>query len=207
MSDPHRRSPIEVGLGIGLMVLAGTAPLQIVFASRVDPPEWIALATASAALLAGLGALGAAYFSFQQAEQVRNSRLADHLLPVIRLTREQIQTGLDAVDGLARINRQSPDSIELPLKLREPAKQLADEIQEVAVSLHFSSSRLGACGSPRLQTEVGLLAAIFNASGTLLDSTNPAHRLSALEQRGDLQARCHAVRRMLDEAEQDLLVA
>lgn len=65
------------------MILFATAPIQIVVASKAQPSAWVPAASSAAGAIAALGALGAAYFSRQQADQVGQTRRADHLIPVL----------------------------------------------------------------------------------------------------------------------------
>lgn len=84
-------------VGLGLMALAATAPIQIVLAQETDGlPGWAVAAAGVAPVLATAGALAAAYFSFQQARQAGIARRAEHVMPSLLLV-------LDAADDLLEV--------------------------------------------------------------------------------------------------------
>lgn len=107
MSEPRLIWPF---LGVGVMLLAATAPTQWVLAQQADPLP--TLVTSTIALLntaTPVAAIAAAYFASKQASEVARDRVAGHRLPSIKMA---LTAATLVRDEATRMNDRGPLDLE-----------------------------------------------------------------------------------------------
>lgn len=145
-------NPVEVGLGIGLLILAATAPTQIVLASSADSPGWVTAVAAGSSAVAAVGALGAAYYASRQADQIGRSRLAEHVLPALEKLRDLNE---DVRKTLVHIDALNPAS-----------EGLANDTERKAIAIQAGRHL------PDLFEELGRLGSEYRFPAQLVDAAN-----------------------------------
>lgn len=144
--------------GLGVLILAATAPTQIVWASKIEPPGWLmTTVVAVATLAAGGAAIGAAYYSFHQARQAGVSRRAQFLVPIIQKGMADLRELEGVLGEVAAMNGIASPSVDREWFLKEARKILVD-YGHAHREIWATGDMLRPIGEPRVAARLTLVA-------------------------------------------------